>query len=84
MTFRGQGAVCLKVLVTYQAQLEYFKCFFCQLHSDYRHGTWPMFSQNYKILKFGVQSLQKFTFVMKQLSAKTLIGPSKDAQEMSQ
>ena len=54
--------------------------FFRRLHSDYRHGTWSMFSKNYKILKFTVQSQQELTSltsVKKYLSPKTLIGPGK-------
>ena len=30
--------------------------FFAELHSEYRHDTWPKFSSNYKILKFSIQS----------------------------
>ena len=51
--------------------------FIRRLHSDYRHGTWPMFSKNYKILKFYYSELPKFTSVEKHLSPKTLIGPGK-------
>ena len=42
-------------------------------------GTWPMFSQNYKILIFSIQSEQKLTseHVKKHLSPTTLIGPGK-------
>ena len=50
---------------------------FRQLHNDYRHCTWPMFSQNCKILKFSIQSEQKLTSVEKHLSPNTLIGPGK-------
>ena len=51
--------------------------FFRRLHSNYRHGSWPMFSGNYKVLKFSIQSYQKLTSVKKHLSQKTLIGPGK-------
>ena len=56
---------------------KFLNVFFRRLQSNYRHGTWPMFSQNYKILKFNIQSYQKLTMVKKHLAPKTLIGPGK-------
>ena len=44
--FGGQdlGAVSRKSRLLTGRDKYIFKCFFRRLHSDYRHGTWPMFS----------------------------------------